>query len=470
MTPKQVLQLCATKKVENVDLCFMDFPGTWQHTSHPVDELTEQSFSSGFGFDGSTLRGWQAINESDMLILPDPHSAFLDPFAQHQTLELICDIKDPLTRATYSRDPRSVAKKCEAFLAQSGIADSARFGPEIEFFIFDHARFDQSINAAHYTVESHEGVWRRGNPDPANKGLQIRPREGYYPTSPFDSFYDLRCEMVSLLNDCGIAVKQHHHEVATGGQCEIVLKHDDLVRISDRVARFKYVLRNAAARAGKVVTFMPKPLFGDNGSGMHTHFSLWKDAKPLFGGEQYARLSQHGLWAIGGLIKHARALCAFTNPITNSYKRLVPGYEAPVNVIYSSRNRAAAIRVPVYQENPNTKRLEIRFPDPACLPYLAFSAITMAAIDGIINKIDPGDPVDTDFYEMDPSTVARFPVLPATLEEALESLDRDNDFLLRGDVFTPDLIHHWIRYKTENEVNALRRRPHPWEFCINFDC
>ncbi len=469
MTPKQVLQLVRQKKIEFIDCRFMDFPGLWQHTTYPAGELNEESFEQGFGFDGSSIRGWQAINESDMILVPASDTAMIDPFLQYPTLALICDIKDPLTKKQYSRDPRSIARKAETYLKTAKIADTAMFGPEMEFFVFDNVWYDQDVNSAHYRVDSIEGIWNRGRQDPTNLGYQVRLKEGYFPCPPMDTMTDLRSEMVDVMLKHGIPVECHHHEVATGGQAEIDLRFQSLVRMADICMTYKYIVKNVAARHGKVATFMPKPLFQDNGSGMHTHFSLWKGGKPLFAGNYYAGLSKIGLYAIGGILKHASSLIAFTNPTTNSFKRLVPGYEAPVNMVYSSRNRSAAIRIPVYQTNPKTKRLEFRCPDSSCNPYLAFAAMLMAAIDGIRNKIDPGDPLDKDLYDLEPEEYESIPAAPVDLAEALNALEKDHAYLLQGDVFTEDVIHYWIKYKRENEVSALRQRPHPFEFCMYFD-
>jgi len=469
MTPRDVLRLCREKGIQFVDLRFMDFPGLWQHTSVPVSELTLESFSHGFGFDGSSIRGWQAINESDMLLVPVASTARVDPFMQHPTLSIICDVRDPITQQEYSRDPRSVARKAARFIKESGIADRACFGPELEFFIFDSVFYDQGINFAKYQVDSREGIWNRGNEDPGNLGYKVRLKEGYFPTPPMDTMQNLRSEMVAELMEWGIPVEAHHHEVATGGQCEIDMRYQELVTMADNVMMYKYICKNVAARHGKVVTFMPKPLFQDNGSGMHVHFSLWKGDRPLFAGNRYAGLSEMGLWAIGGILRHARSLCALCCPTTNSYKRLVPGYEAPVNLCYSSRNRSAAIRIPMYSRNPRTRRLEFRCPDSSCNPYLAFSAIAMAAIDGIENRIEPGDPVDKDIYHLSPEEYEKIESTPGSLEEALDELEKDHAYLLKGDVFTADVIHYWIKYKRDNEVDAIRQRPHPYEFCMYFD-
>lgn len=470
MTPEDVLEFAEKNNVEYVDLRFLDFPGLWQHLTVPMRELSIDSFTNGYGFDGSSLRGWQAINESDMLIVPVPDTMILDPFYQHPTISLICDVKDPITKAEYSRDPRSVARKAGTYMRSTGVADKAFFGPELEFFIFDRVLYDQGINFAKYEVDSAEGVWRRGSDSPDNLGNQLRAKEGYFPCPPADTMHNLRTEMVAVLEQCGIQVETHHHEVATGGQAEIDMRFGPLVEMGDKVMTYKYILKNVAARHGKVVTFMPKPLYGDNGSGMHTHFSLWKGDTPLFyDKKKYADLSDMGRYTIGGLIKHAGAVLAFTNPTTSSYKRLVPGFEAPVNLIYSMANRSAFVRIPMYQHNPQTKRIEFRCPDSSCNPYLAFSAILMAALDGIENKIDPGEPMDRNLYELSADERAEIRHTPASLEGALEALQRDHEFLLKGGVFTEDVIHYWIQYKMENEVDALRARPHPYEFCLYFD-
>lgn len=469
MTAKDVIKLCQEQQVQFIDLRFMDFPGLWQHTTVPISELTEDSFDHGFGFDGSSIRGWQAINETDMLLVPVADSARIDPFMTHPTVSMICDVRDPITKKEYSRDPRSIGKKAANYLKKAKIADQAMFGPELEFFIFDSAFYDQGINFAKYGVESREGIWGRGHEDPTNLGYKVRLKEGYYPTPPMDTMQTIRSEMVATLIEMGIPVEAHHHEVATGGQCEIDMRYQDLLTMSDNVMTYKYICKNVAARHGKVVTFMPKPLFQDNGSGMHTHFSLWKAGKNLFAGNRYAGLSDLGLHAIAGILKHGRSLCALCNPTTNSYKRLVPGYEAPVNMVYSSRNRSAAIRIPMYSERAQTKRLEFRSPDCSCNPYLAFSAIVMAAVDGIENKLDPGDPLDKDLYHLTAEEYEKLSSAPASLEEALDALEEDHEYLLKGDVFTADVIHYWIKYKRDNEVDAIRQRPHPFEFCMYFD-
>jgi len=468
MDPKDVLGLVRRTKIEFVDCRFLDFPGLWQHCTFPVAELSEQSFTDGFGFDGSSVRGWPRINEADMLLVPVAATARIDPFAAAPTLAVVCDIKDPITRKNYSRDPRSVAKKAAAYLRKTGVADTACFGPELEFFVFDSVHYDQGINHGEYAVDSCEGVWNRGRQDPTNLGHQVHQKEGLFPCPPTDTLADLRSEMVQVLMQMGLPVEAHHHEVATGGQVEIDLRYQELVPICDACLYAKYVIKNVAARHGKAASFMPKPLLGDNGSGMHTHFSLWKAGKPLMAGRKYAGLSDLGLWAIGGLLRHAPALLALTNPTTNSYKRLVPGFEAPVHLVHSCRNRSAAIRVPMYQDNPRTKRLEFRCPDSSCNPYLALSAMLMAAIDGVRNRMDPGPAFDGELA--DAATAEQtIRTAPADLDQALRELEADHDFLLEGGVFTDDLIRYWVQYKRDNEVQALRIRPHPYEFCMYFD-
>jgi len=469
VTPKEVLALCREKDVKAIDMRFMDFPGLWQHFTIPASQLDEDVFEDGLGFDGSSIRGWKAINESDMLVVPQPDTATLDPFAKLATLSLICNIQDPITRADYSRDPRNVARKSVNYLKSTGLADTCYIGPEAEFFVFDDIRFDQEANRGFYYIDSVEGQWNRGREENPNLGYKLRHKEGYFPVPPADQMMDLRNEMMQTMIDSGLDVECQHHEVGTAGQAEIDLRFNKLVKMADDMMMYKYIVKNVAARNNKTVTFMPKPLFGDNGSGMHTHISLWKDEEPLFAGGGYAGLSDMALYGIGGLLKHAPALCAFCNPTTNSYKRLVPGFEAPVNLAYSQRNRSASVRIPMYSSNPKAKRLEFRCPDPSCNPYLAFSAILMAVIDGIQNKIDPGEPLDKDIYDLDPEEMANVPQTPGSLDEALAALRADHEFLLRGDVFTPDVIDTWIWYKTENEVDALRLRPHPYEFCLYYD-
>ncbi len=469
MTPREVLALCREKDVKAVDLRFTDLLGTWHHFTVPVSKLDEDIFEEGLGFDGSSLRGWQAIHESDMLAIPQPETAFLDPFAALPTLALICSIQDPITGELYSRDPRHIAIKAENYLRSTGIADTVYLGPEAEFFVFDDARFDQNGHEAFYHVDSSEGAWNRGRAESPNLGYKLRSKEGYFPCPPSDQLMDLRNEMMQTMIDCGLDVEAQHHEVASGGQCEIDLKFQPLVQMADWMMKYKYIVRNVAHRRGRVATFMPKPLFGDNGSGMHTHFSFWREDQPLFAGGGYAGLSEMGLYAVGGVLRHAPAILALTNPTTNSYKRLVPGYEAPVNLVYSQRNRSAACRIPMYSQSPKSKRVEFRCPDPTCNPYLAFAAIIMAAIDGIQLKLHPGQPIDKDIYELTPADLAAVAKAPASLEDSLKALEQDHEFLLRDDVFTPDVISTWIEYKRKHEVDAMRLRPHPYEFCLYFD-
>jgi glutamine synthetase len=469
MTPKEVLAMAKENGVKMVDLRFMDFPGLWQHFSVPISELDESNFEDGYGFDGSSIRGWQPIHASDMLVIPDPVTAKIDPFFQESTLVLICNIFDPITKEAYSRDPRHIAQKAENYLKSSGLGDTAFIGPEAEFFIFDDIRFESGRNRAFYEIDSIEGIWNTGRDECPNLGYKPRHKEGYFPVPPMDKFQDLRTEMVLTLEALGIDIEAQHHEVATAGQAEIDMRFKPLLQMSDQLMWFKYVLKNVAYRHNHAVTFMPKPLFEDNGTGMHTHLSIWKDGNPLFAGDKYAGVSQEALYAIGGILKHCKAVCAFSNPTTNSYKRLVPGFEAPVNLAYSSRNRSAAVRIPMYSASPKAKRIEFRTPDPSCNGYMAFSAILMAAIDGIENKIDPGEPLDKDIYGLPPEELAQIPSAPGSLDEALKALSEDNAFLMKGDVFTEDAIQMWIDYKTENEVNPVKLRPHPHEFSLYFD-
>lgn len=469
MTPQEVLNMVKENGVKMVDLRFMDFPGLWQHFSVPVSEVDESSFEDGFGFDGSSIRGWQPIHASDMLVIPDPTSAKMDPFYKEPTLTLICNIVDPITRESYTRDPRFIAQKAENYLKSTGIGDTAFFGPEAEFFIFDNIRFESGRNRAFFELDSVEGIWNTGREECPNLGYKPRHKEGYFPVPPTDKFQDLRTEMVLTLESLGIDVEAQHHEVATAGQAEIDMRFKPLLQMADQLMWFKYVLKNVAYRAGHTVTFMPKPIFEDNGTGMHTHISIWKDGQPLFAGDKYAGVSQEALYAIGGILKHTKAVCAFSNPTTNSYKRLVPGFEAPVNLAYSSRNRSAAVRIPMYSASPKAKRIEFRTPDPSCNGYLAFSAMLMAALDGIENKIDPGDPLDKDIYGLPAEELAQISSAPGSLDEALAALEEDNAFLLKGDVFTKDAIDMWIEYKTENEVNPVKLRPHPHEYFLYYD-
>jgi glutamine synthetase len=469
MTPREVLALCREKDVRAVDLRFCDLLGTWQHFSIPVGKLDQDVFEEGLGFDGSSIRGWQSIHESDMLVVPQPDTAFLDPFTAAPTLALICSVQDPVTGEPYRRDPRHIAGKAANYLRHTGIADTAFFGPEPEFFVFDSARFEASAHEAYYHLDSREGQWNRGRDESPNLAHKLRHKEGYFPCPPADQLMDLRSEMMQAMLDCGLDVEAHHHEVATAGQCEIDMRFQPLVTMADWVLIYKHCVRNVARRRGQTATFMPKPLFGDNGSGMHVHFSFWKDEEPLFAGNSYAGLSELGLYAIGGILRHAPALLALTSPTTNSYKRLVPGYEAPVNLVYSQRNRSAACRIPMYSQSPRAKRIEFRCPDPTCNPYLAFAAITMAAIDGIQLKLSPGQAIDKDIYHLPAEEAAEIAKTPGSLDEALTALERDCEFLLRDDVFTPDVIETWIAHKRQHEVDPLRLRPHPFEFCLYFD-
>lgn len=468
MTPKEVLALCRSQEIRAVDLRFMDFPGMQKHFTIPVHALTERSFEEGFGIDGSSLRGWQSINESDMLVLPQPETAIVDPFMQ-QTLAITCNIHDPITREEYAKDPRNVARKAEAYMKSTGLADAAMFGPEAEFFVFDDVRFDENQHESYFHIDSVEGVWTRGEAGKGRAGYRVRNREGYLSVPPTDTLQDLRTEMMLTLMECDVEVEAQHHETATAGQCEIDMKYGPLMKIADHLLRYKYVVKSAAARAGKTATFMPKPIWNDNGSGLHLHFSLWKNEKSLFAGSGYGGLSDMAVFAMGGILKHAAAVLAFCCPTTNSYKRLLPGFEAPVNLTYSYRNRSAAIRIPVHTPTPESKRFEFRCPDSSSNPYLAMSAVLMAALDGIQNRIDPGSPLDKDIYDLDPEETESVPKTPATLEESLKALREDHEFLTRGDVFNEDVIDTWIWYKSTHEVAALRERPHPFEFSMYYD-
>lgn len=470
MDAKGILEMIKKEGIVQVDVRFMDFPGMWQHCTYPISEIDESTFTEGLGFDGSSIRGWQAINESDMLLVPDPNTAFIDPFAKYPTLAIIADIKQPQTFADYTRDPRHIAKKAVAYLQKTGIGDTVYFGPELEFFVFDEVMFDQNAKEGYYFIDSDEAVWNTGRAEEGgNKGYKVRHKEGYFPVPPTDSLMDLRSEMVDNLQKIGIRIEAQHHEVATAGQCEIDMRFQDLLRMADQVLMYKYVLKNTAIKNGKTVTFMPKPMYGDNGTGMHVHSSIWKGGKNLFAGDKYAGVSQECLWYIGGILKHADALVAFTNPSTNSYKRLVPGFEAPIKMAYSARNRSAAVRIPMYSNNPKAKRIEFRTPDATANPYLAFSAILMAGLDGIQNKMDPGEPLDKNIYDLPAEEQAKVKNLPGSLEAALDSLAKDHDFLLKSDVFTPDVIDTWIDYKYNAEVQAVRSRPHPYEFFLYYD-
>lgn len=466
----EVLRKVRDEGIEIVDLRFCDVPGLMQHFSIPPEELTESAFEEGIGFDGSSIRGYQEIQESDMILIPDPDSAYVDPFTRHKTLAINCFVRDPVTGEPYTRDPRYIAYKAEQYLKSTGIADTAYFGPEAEFYIFDDIRFDQNQHSGYYYIDAVEGVWNSGREENPNLGYKPRYKEGYFPVPPMDHYQDIRSEMVLTMKQCGIEVEVHHHEVGTAGQAEIDMRYDTLLRMADKVMLYKYIVKNVARRHQKTATFMPKPIFQDNGSGMHTHQSLWRNGENLFWDETgYAQISEVARWYIGGLLAHAPAILAFAAPTTNSYKRLVPGYEAPVNLVYSQRNRSAACRIPLYSRNPKAKRIEFRCPDPSCNPYLAFAAMLMAGIDGIQNKIEPPDPVDKDLYDLPPEELAGIPQVPGSLQEALEGLEADHDFLLEGGVFTQDLIDTWIEYKRERELQEVNLRPHPWEFYLYYD-
>ncbi len=468
MTPREVLDFAKKNKVEMVDLKFVDLVGTWQHFSITTSELNLDLFKDGSGFDGSSIRGWKAIENSDMLIFPDPNTVRLDPFTELPTLSMVCNVQDPITRAVYERDPRGVAQRAEQYLKSTRIGDLSYWGPEAEFFIFDHASYDQTSNSGYYFIDSEEGIWNSGE-DGHNLGSRPRHKEGYFPVAPTDTQQDIRSEMVREMEKVGIYVEKHHHEVATAGQAEIDLRFDTLLSMADKMMMYKYIVKNVARRHNKTATFMPKPLFQDNGTGMHTHQSIWKDGKPTFAGKEYAGVSKNCLYYIGGVLKHASALAAFTNPTTNSYKRLTPGFEAPVLLAYSSRNRSAGIRIPMYSPNPKAKRIEVRFPDPSANCYLAFSAMLMAGLDGIQNKIDPGEAMDKNLYDLAPEEAGNIPTMPASLDEALNNLENDYQFLLKGGVFSEDLVEAWIGYKRENEVDQVRIRPHPHEFFLYYD-
>lgn len=470
MNVQQALQFGKDKGARMVDLKFCDLVGTWQHITIPFTELTSDIFEHGLGFDGSSIRGWRGIEESDMLIVPDPKTALMDPFMQTPTLSLICDVAMPETLQPYDRDPRQVVKRAVAFMQSTGVADTAYFGPEAEFFIFDDVRFEQTNNSAFYLIDSDEGIWNSGRDENGkNLGYKIRHKEGYFPVLPTDSQQDIRSEMCLELERAGITVERHHHEVATAGQAEINFRFDSALEMADKMMWFKYIVKNVARRHNKTATFMPKPLYGDNGSGMHIHMSLWKDGKNLFAGNKYAGLSELGLYYIGGVLKHAPALCGLINPTTNSYKRLVPGFEAPTKLAYSFKNRSAAIRIPNSGPNPKAKRIEFRTPDPSANIYLAQAAVLMAGLDGIINKISPGDPLDKDIYGLSPQEAAGIPSVPGTLEESLMALKKNGGFLKKGDVFSEDLIDTWINYKIDKEVRPVQQRPVPYEFHLYYD-
>ncbi|TAN60367.1 type I glutamate--ammonia ligase [bacterium] len=470
MTAKEVLKFAKEKNARMVNLKFLDFIGIWQHFTIPISELSEDIFEAGLGFDGSSIRGWQPIHASDMLVIPDPTTAVIDPFSETTTLSLICNIIDPITREPYSRDPRNIAQKAEAYLKSTGIGDTAYFGPEPEFFIFDDIRFGQGANEGFYFIDSVEGIWNSGRDEGPNLGYKPKHKEGYFPVPPTDTQEDIRSEMCLIMEQVGIQIERQHHEVATAGQAEIDMRFDSLLKMGDKLMWFKYIVKNVARRWRKTATFMPKPIFGDNGSGMHVHQSIWKGGKPLFAGSEYGGMSKLAMYYIGGILKHAKALNALCNPGTNSYRRLVPGFEAPINLAYSSRNRSASIRIPMYSPSPKAKRIEVRFPDPSCNGYLAFAAMLMAGLDGIQNKIDPGQPLDKDIYGLSPEELKHVPSAAGSLEEALNALKADHEFLLKGDVFTKDVIETWIEYKKEKENDPVRLRPVPHEFYLYFDC
>ncbi|MEH1864277.1 MAG: type I glutamate--ammonia ligase [Nostoc sp.] len=471
-TPQELLKKIQDEKIQLIDLKFIDTVGTWQHLTLYQNQIDETAFTDGVPFDGSSIRGWKAINESDMTMVLDPNTAWIDPFMEVPTLSIICSIKEPRTGEWYNRCPRVIAQKAVDYLVSTGLGDTAFFGPEAEFFIFDSARFAQTANEGYYFLDSEEGAWnsgKAGTDEKPNLGYKPRFKEGYFPVAPTDSFQDIRTEMLLTMAELGVPIEKHHHEVATGGQCELGFKFGKLIEAADWLMIYKYVIKNVAKKYGKTVTFMPKPIFGDNGSGMHCHQSIWKDGQPLFAGDKYAGLSDMGLYYIGGLLKHAPALLAITNPSTNSYKRLVPGYEAPVNLAYSQGNRSASIRIPLSGTNPKAKRLEFRCPDATSNPYLAFAAMLCAGIDGIKNKIHPGEPLDKNIYELSPEELAKVPSTPGSLELALQALEKDHAFLTESGVFTEDFIENWIDYKLGNEVKQLQLRPHPYEFYLYYD-
>ncbi|MCY7386132.1 MAG: type I glutamate--ammonia ligase [Microcoleus sp. CAN_BIN18] len=470
-TPQEALNYIQENKILIVDLKFIDMPGIWQHLSLYHDQIDETAFTDGVPFDGSSIRGWKAINESDMTMVIDPTTAWIDPFMAEPTISFICSIKEPRTGEAYGRCPRTIAQKAIDYLVSTGLGDTAFFGPEAEFFIFDDVRFDQTQNSGYYYVDSIEGRWNSGKEEPGgNLGYKPRYKEGYFPVAPTDTSQDMRTEMLLTMAKCGVPVEKHHHEVATGGQCELGFRFATLVQAADYLMTYKYVIKNVGKKYGKSITFMPKPLFNDNGSGMHVHQSIWKDGQPLFAGDQYAGFSQMGLHYIGGILKHAPALLALTNPTTNSYKRLVPGFEAPVNLAYSQGNRSASVRIPLSGTNPKAKRLEFRCPDATSNPYLAFAAMLCAGLDGIKNQIDPGEPLDVDIYDLSPEELSKIPSTPGSLEGALEALEKDHAFLTDTGVFSEDFINNWISYKLDNEVNPMRLRPHPYEFALYYDC
>ncbi len=469
MTPKEFFEFAKKHGAEMMDLKFVDLLGTWQHCSYPIDSLDESIFTDGLGFDGSSIRGWQGIESSDMLAVPDPDTALIDPFFAEPTVSVLANIVDPITKEKYEKDPRYVAQKGVDYLKKSGVGDTAYIGPEPEFFIFDEIRYQQSQNMGFYQIDSVEGAWNSNRIEEPNLGYKPSYKGGYFPVSPTDTYHDLRGEMVNTMRSLGIVVEAHHHEVATAGQSEIDMKYTDLLKMADQFKWYKYIIKNVAKKHGKTVTFMPKPVFDDNGSGMHTHFSIWKGGKNMFAGDKYAGMSQEALWGIGGLLKHAPAVLAFAAPTSNSYRRLVPGFEAPVNLVYSARNRSAAIRIPMYSESPSAKRFEFRCPDPTCNGYLMFTAILMAVLDGIENKIDPGKPLDKNIYALTTEEYTKINSVPGSLAESLDALETDHSFLTKGGVFTEGIIKSYIDYKRDNELAELALRPHPFEFELYYD-
>jgi glutamine synthetase len=470
-SPADVMKMAREADVKIVDFRFCDLLGTWQHTSKSITDVDEDIFEGGVGFDGSSIRGFQAIDASDMLMIPDPETARIDPYSSISTMYMVCDLYDPITRKRYDRDPRGIAQRAEAHLKSSGIGDVAYMGPEPEFFIFDNVQYEITNNTAYHMVDSVEGFWNTGRDEGGrNLGYKLRPKSGYYPVAPHDTLQDIRSEMLLTMESLGIPVEVHHHEVGTAGQCEIDMRYDSLVKIADKVMTYKYVVRNTAKKHGKVATFMPKPIFADNGSGMHVHQSIWKDDMNLFSDpEGYGGLSKDAMHYIGGLLKHGPALLALAAPTVNSYRRLVPGFEAPVNLVYSARNRSAAVRIPTYSCNPKSKRLEFRCPDTAANPYLLFSALLMAGLDGIKNKIDPGEPAEFDLFEASAEELARIKTVPGSLRDVLGALKADYGFLLEGEVFSEAFIENWISYKLENEVEPANLRISPYEFYLYFD-
>jgi glutamine synthetase len=469
-TPKDVRKLIEDAGTKILDLRFVDLPGVWQHFSLPAKDISDDLFGEGIGFDGSSIRGYQQIQESDMLLIADPDTAYVDPVLEVPTLSMICNVFDPVTREAYTRDPRYIAQKAEAYLKNAGLADISYWGPEAEFYIFDDVRFDQTARGGYYFVDSCEGVWNSGTDEGPNLGYKLRHKEGYFPCPPADQLQDLRSEIILKLEEVGVPVEVHHHEVGTAGQGEIDMRYGTLTKMGDSLMYYKYIIRNVCRKHGKTATFMPKPIFGDNGSGMHCHQSLWKGETNLFWDEKgYGQVSETARHYIGGLLKHAAALLAFCAPTTNSYRRLVPGYEAPVNLVYSQRNRSAAVRIPIYSKSPKSKRIEFRCPDPSTNPYLCFAAQLMAGLDGVQNKIDPGEPIDKDLYDLEPEEAERVKSTPGSLGEVLDALERDHAWLLKGDVFTPDVIDTWITYKRERELAPINLRPVPYEFFLYYD-